>query len=64
MRYGYFWFRFVRYRCSPWWTLAIAPLSLLFVSGVKRTHMQIRYLSAIARIDFAGVYELLNDLLW
>jgi hypothetical protein len=44
--------------------LAIAPLKLLFASEVERIHEQVRYLNAIARIDFVGVYGLLNDLLW
>ncbi|MCY7275382.1 MAG: hypothetical protein LH702_17010 [Phormidesmis sp. CAN_BIN44] len=64
LQYGYLGFRFVRYHCAPWLVLAIAPLKLLFVSGVERIHEQVRYLSAIARIDFVRVYGLLNDLLW
>jgi len=56
-------FRFVRYQCAPWFVLAIAPLKLLFASGVERTHEQLRYFNAIARIDFVGIYGLLNDLL-
>ncbi len=57
-------FRFVRFQCFPWFVLAIAPLKLLFASGMERIHEQIRYFNAIARIDFVGVYGLLNDLLW
>lgn len=64
LQYSYLRFRFVRDQCAPWLVLAIAPLKLLFVSGVERIHEQVRYLSAIARIDFVGVYGLLNDLLW
>lgn len=56
--------RFLRCQCFPWFVLAIAPLKLLFVSGVERMHEQLRYFNAIARIDFVGVYGLLNDLLW
>jgi len=43
--------------------LTITPLKLLFASGVERTHEQVRYFNAIARIDFVGIYGLLNDLL-
>jgi hypothetical protein len=57
-------FRFVRYQCFPWFVLILAPLKLLFASEVERIHEQVRYLNAIARIDFVSVYELLNDLLW
>lgn len=57
-------FRFVRHQCLPWLVLAIAPLKWLFASGVERTHEQVRYFNAIARIDFVGVYGLLDDLLW
>jgi len=64
LQYGYLRFRFLRYQCAPWLVLAIAPLKLLFASKVERAHVQIRYLSAISRIDFASVYGLLNDLLW
>lgn len=61
---GYIGFRFVRYQCSSWFVLVIAPLKLLFASGVERTHVQVRYFRAIARIDFVSVYGLLHDLLW
>ncbi len=61
---GYIGFRFVRYRCSFWFRLAIAPLKLLFASEVERTHLQIDYFSAIARINFVRIYGLLHDLLW
>ncbi|WP_199320778.1 hypothetical protein [Leptolyngbya sp. FACHB-261] len=64
LQYGCIGFRFVRYQCSPWFVMAIVPLKLLFASKVERTYMQIRYFSAIARIDFVSVYGLLNDLLW
>ena len=61
---GYLGFRFVRYQCSLWFGLAIAPLKLLFASEVERTDVQIRYFMAITRIDFVSVYGLLQDLLW
>jgi len=64
LQYVHVGFRFVRYQCFPWLVLAIAPLKLLFASRVERIHAQVRYLSAIARIDFVSVYGLLNDLLW
>jgi hypothetical protein len=64
LQYVHIGFRFVRYQCAPWFVLAIAPLKLLFASGVERTHEQVRYFNAIARIDFVGAYGLLNDLLW
>jgi hypothetical protein len=61
---GYIGFRFLRYKYSPWLILAIAQIRLLASSKVQRTREQIRYMRAISRIDFAGVYALLNDLLW
>lgn len=64
LQYIHIGFRFVRYRCSSWFLLAIALLKLPFVSGAERIHEQIRYFKAIARINFVGVYGLLNDLLW
>ncbi|MDX2214967.1 MAG: hypothetical protein SFY66_16890 [Oculatellaceae cyanobacterium bins.114] len=64
LQYVHLGFRFVRYQCFPWFVLVIAPLKLLFASRVERMHEQVRYFSAIARIDFVGVYGLLNDLLW
>jgi hypothetical protein len=45
MRCGYLGFRFVRYQCSPWFVLAIAPLKVLLASEVEWTYVQIRYLS-------------------
>ncbi|CAA9352598.1 hypothetical protein AVDCRST_MAG94-2887 [uncultured Leptolyngbya sp.] len=62
--FSYIGFRFLRYKFSPWLTLAIAPLKFLTSSRVQRIHVQNNCLSAIARIDFASVYGLLNDLLW
>jgi hypothetical protein len=57
-------FRFIRYKCSPWLALAIAPLKLLCSSGDRRIYEQVRYLSALSQIDFVGVYGVLNELLW
>jgi hypothetical protein len=64
MRCAYLGFRFVRYQCYPWFALVTAPLKVLLASEVEWTYVQIRYFSAIARIDFVSVYGLLNDLLW
>ncbi|MCA2684874.1 MAG: hypothetical protein ACK544_17150 [Microcystis sp.] len=63
LQYIHLGFRFVRYQSTPWFVLTITPLKLLFASGVERTHEQVRYFNAIARIDFVGIYGLLNDLL-
>jgi hypothetical protein len=64
IRWSYIRLRFLRYQFSPWLTLAIAPLKLLFASGTQRTYEQVRFLKSISKINFVGVYELLNDLLW
>lgn len=64
LQYGYIGFRFMRYQCSPWLVLAIALLKLPCATGVERLHVRVRYFRAIARIDFVGIYGLLNDLLW
>lgn len=64
LRYGWIGWRFVYSQCAPWLMLAIASIKLIFVSGVERSYVRICYFSAIARIDFIGVYELFNDLLW
>lgn len=61
---GYIGFRFLRYKTSPWLILAIAPIKLIASSKVQRPREQIRYMRAISRINFVGVYTLLNDLLW
>lgn len=64
VQYGSVGLRFLRYKCSPWLTLVLAPFQLFVSSGAQRDQIQIRWMGAIARIDFASVYELLNDLLW
>lgn len=64
LQYGYIGFRFMRYQCSPWFVVATVLPKLLFASKVERAYVQIRYFSAIARIDFVSLYGLLNDLLW
>jgi hypothetical protein len=57
-------FRFLRYKFYPWITLAIAPFKILTKSGVNRTQEKIYAYLAISKINFAGVYALLNELLW
>lgn len=57
-------FRFVRYKFHPWITLAISPINWLSASGVDRTYVEISWMKAISKIDFADVYGLINDLLW
>lgn len=61
---GYIRWRLLRLKISPWLTLGIAPLQWCLSSGVQRTHVQIRCMGAVGKIDFAGIYELLNDLIW
>ena len=61
---GWIGYRLIRRKASPWTALMSSLLKLLFVSGVNRTHEQIRLMSAVIRIDFVKVYSLLNDLLW
>jgi hypothetical protein len=56
--------RFLRIKSYPWTTLAIAPFKLLFSSGSSRIHEKCRCMRAALKIDWAGVYGLLNDLLW
>ncbi|MBD3884620.1 hypothetical protein IFO70_23045 [Phormidium tenue FACHB-886] len=57
-------FRFLRYRFYPWITLAIALLNVLTSSGANRAHAKISCMKAMSKINFAGFYGLLNDLLW
>lgn len=61
---GYIGFRFLRYKASPWLTLAIAPIKLFTSSKAQRTCEQIRCMRAISRINFVSVYEVLNEVLW
>ncbi|MEA5620257.1 hypothetical protein VB711_20750 [Cronbergia sp. UHCC 0137] len=64
IKWGHLGWRFLRYKFSPWLILAIAPLRLLLLSGSQRTHEHIRYMRLLWKIDFVGVYRLVNDLLW
>jgi hypothetical protein len=57
-------FRFLRYKFHPWIALVTSPIHLLMASGSDRTRAEISWMSAVSKIDFAGVYGLLNDLLW
>lgn len=50
IQYGYVGLRFLRYKFSPWFTLAIAPHKLLLSSGVEHTHEKICYMRALCRI--------------
>jgi len=64
LRSGNIGFRLLRYQCFLWFGLAIVQLQLLFASEEERSYLQIRYFRLITRIDFVGVYELVNDWLW
>lgn len=57
-------FRFLRYKAFPWVTLAIAPIKLLTASGMNREFIKARCLITLGKINFAAVYEFINDLLW
>lgn len=57
-------FRFLCYKFHPWITLALAPFHLLAAAGVDHTEVEVRWMKAMSKIGFAGVYGLLNDLLW
>lgn len=61
---SYVGFRFLRYKASPWMMLAIAPINLLTASGMHREFIKARCLLTLSRINFAAVYEFINDLLW
>jgi hypothetical protein len=56
-------FRFLRYKFHPWIALATSPIHLLTASGIDRTRAEISWMRAMSKIDFAGVYGLINDLL-
>jgi hypothetical protein len=56
--------RFLRRKFYPWIALVIALLGIATASGVHRTYAKIRYRSAMSKINFVAVYELLNELLW
>jgi hypothetical protein len=56
--------RCLRSGFSPWLMLTIALFTLPFSSGATRVQAKLRYLKAIASINFVGVYNLINDLLW
>ncbi|ARV61090.1 hypothetical protein BZZ01_22915 [Nostocales cyanobacterium HT-58-2] len=48
----------------PWATLAIAAYRLTYSNGVKRNREKIRFLMAYFKINFAGIFSLMNDLLF
>jgi hypothetical protein len=56
--------RFLRYKAHPWTALVTAAIAVLTSSEGDRTEANIAWMRAIGRIDLAGVYGLLNDLLW
>ncbi len=64
VRSSYVGVRFLRYKLSPWITLAIAPFNLLFSSGMNRIQAKVQCMRAVSNLDLAGFYSLLNDLLW
>jgi hypothetical protein len=64
VRSNYVGVRFLRYKLSPWITLAIAPFNLLSSSGMNRIQAKVRCMKAVSNIDLAGFYGLINDLLW
>lgn len=57
-------FRFVRFKCRPWITLATAVVDLLADAQCDRRQVQVRYMQALSQINFVSVYQFLDDLLW
>jgi hypothetical protein len=60
---GWVGLRFLRYKAHPWKALVTAAIALTS-SERDRPEAQIAWMRALLRIDLAGVYSLLNDLLW
>lgn len=58
------WFRFFRRKTYPWTTLAIAACKVVYSCGIERDKEQVRLMVALARINFVGVLEFMNELLW
>lgn len=60
---SFVWFRFWRRKTYPWQTLAIASCKIVWMCG-EQDREKTRLMLALTKIDFVGVYSLLNDLLW
>ena len=58
------WLRFGRRKTYPWITLVIASYKIACFGEVERDREKARLMMALAKINFVGVLELLNDLLW
>lgn len=58
------WVRFLRRKVYPWKALAVAPGKVVWLGGTERDREKARLMMALAKIDFAGVYAFLIDLLW
>ncbi|OKH13373.1 hypothetical protein NIES592_15030 [Fischerella major NIES-592] len=58
------WWRLFRRKIHPWITLVTAGCKIIYSCGIEQDQEKVRFLLAITKIDFVGVYQLLNDLLW
>lgn len=54
----------IRRKINLWTTLAIAACKIVCLDGVERDREIVRFMAALAKIDFVGVYAFMNDLLW
>jgi hypothetical protein len=58
------WFRFFRRKTHFWIALAIAASQFVCSCGTARDREKVRMMLALARINFVGVLEFMNELLW
>lgn len=57
-------FRFFRRKTYLWTTLVLAACKFVCSCGIERDKEQVRLMVALAKINFVGVLEFMNDLLW
>jgi hypothetical protein len=55
------WLRLVRWKLNPWMMLVSSTYGAIAACGVEQDQQKIRFWMALAKINFARVYETIND---
>lgn len=58
------WFYRTRRQVDPWVVLAIATCRIAVTNGIQREQEKVRWMLALAKIDFVKLIGFLHELLW
>jgi len=57
------WYRWIRLKIHVWLVLLSVIYRYIHIRDVDRTHVELKLLLALGRVDFVAVYDILDDLI-